>query len=52
MGELPPEKIGGHGSAAAGLTQAIAGRRERDALGCRLDLACCASRYGTPYRIH
>jgi len=49
MGELPPEKAGGW---AARLSQANIGLRERMALGCRLDLACCAFRYGTPCRIH
>jgi hypothetical protein len=49
MGELPPEKAGGE---AVGLSRAIIGLRERTALGCQLDLACCALGYGTPYRIH
>jgi hypothetical protein len=49
MGELPPEKAGGM---AAGLSQANIGLGERQVLACRLDPACCAFGYRTPYRIH
>jgi len=49
MGELPPKEAGG---IAARLSQANIGLRERKALACRLDPACCAFGHGTLYRIH